>query len=1049
MSSGAIRLLAHSSALVLPVSIIVKSTLLVGVGLVVVKLQKNVSATRRALTLQLTVVGLMLLPLLSVILPALQVPIIMDTTAAGASQAPTTTAGNAKSSPLAAANHTRDTLNPIAGNYNGESGLPTASEGASTFDISAKSLPISAARVAAQKKAQSPSLPVLPILFAIWAIVATAMLCGQAVALNSLRKLLRTCKPSSEKVQAIAHQIAVRELIGRTIRIFIASPHFGNLSPMTWGWKRPTILLSSEAENWDNCKLQAVFEHEIGHIARYDWPMLILGNLITTLYWFQPLAWVLRTNLRNETEQACDDRALLNGALPKAYAAMLLQIAKTSAPSPFIGRGGKATFFLSIAMARSTARNLETRLKSILSSTVSRTPKVSGILIPAALFMVLLVSPLSATRLVSKSRILLGKPGIKAAKSQSTSLDLSGLAEDSNSAGIEADSFVRSNHTDRIGTAAHINGLRMAIGASEELRETTPQAKSAHDAIKENFVDLSGVRWGEAKDGLQAGSRIIKKGRPYAPKERVSFDCFLRNVSDHEIAFEYGAHFSWEQLPTVFRLLENGSRQPIKIIGAMELGLDPSFTAILKPGEAVKFYANLIGLGKEQVEEKIGGKSITGDYPYMVNPTDGEYIVSHSILYLISDKATIGWLIAKSKSKDPSIIEHRIETVIGKDGHTHPQESAMTILAAHSRPLISGENRFTISSSPIIQTVNGESISWGQEQNGLQAGLRSTTVQPVYHYGSTIAMDYVIRNRSAEPVTISYEDHPGVEGYISQIRDEAGKDAYTIGIPVLHTTSRVQVTLQPNKSVTLGKTQMGVLGSNAAQYVVDQPSRASNFVCTHAGLYEMRHMATVSVTHAGGPQASLTLYTGHQLVEIADREEAIAWGPVTQGLCSGLRVHSVGEPQKLGSEIQCDLWVANTSKKKVIFSYFSNRDKFFVPTLHNAGGKSVAADWHNGNVELFMIVTQTLNPGERMVIAHPFFTIASQKRNTAENQLSELTGCSWFASGSGAYTVKMSAELTNVEVGGAAFTDQYRIAKQLKLPSGSVSITVEGSTIKL
>ena len=81
MSSEAIRLLAYSSTLAVPVSIIVKSALLVGVGLAVVRLQKRASATRRALTLQLTVVSLLLLPLLSAVLPALRVPLITEATA--------------------------------------------------------------------------------------------------------------------------------------------------------------------------------------------------------------------------------------------------------------------------------------------------------------------------------------------------------------------------------------------------------------------------------------------------------------------------------------------------------------------------------------------------------------------------------------------------------------------------------------------------------------------------------------------------------------------------------------------------------------------------------------------------------------------------------------------------------------------------------------------------------------------------------------------------------------------------------------------------------
>lgn len=129
--------------------------------------------------------------------------------------------------------------------------------------------------------------------------------------------------------------------------------------PLTCGFIRPRILLPIGAEHWSSSRLEAVLSHELAHVRRRDVAVQITTHIIAALWWFQPLAWILRRKLRDESELACDAEALRSGLRPSAYAAELLAIAKSM--------HRRYTFSsLSISMVHSC--DLETRLRAILNT---------------------------------------------------------------------------------------------------------------------------------------------------------------------------------------------------------------------------------------------------------------------------------------------------------------------------------------------------------------------------------------------------------------------------------------------------------------------------------------------------------------------------------------------------------------------------------------------------------------------------------------------------------------------------------------------------------
>ncbi|MDC0598683.1 TonB family protein [Gammaproteobacteria bacterium] len=99
-------------------------------------------------------------------------------------------------------------------------------------------------------------------------------------------------------------------------------------SPLSWGLRKPVILMPSDSAHWTIEKVRNVLIHEVCHIQRLDWLSHLLSRLTIAIYWFNPLIWYAVRKLGEEAEQACDDAVLLYGRNQSEYANDLLEIAK-------------------------------------------------------------------------------------------------------------------------------------------------------------------------------------------------------------------------------------------------------------------------------------------------------------------------------------------------------------------------------------------------------------------------------------------------------------------------------------------------------------------------------------------------------------------------------------------------------------------------------------------------------------------------------------------------------------------------------------------------
>lgn len=137
--------------------------------------------------------------------------------------------------------------------------------------------------------------------------------------------------------------------------------------PMTWGVVRPVVLFPTAWRDWSAARRRLVLLHELAHVQRHDVAFQVLARLACCVYWFHPLAWYALRRVRIERELACDDCVLMAGERPSEYAQQLLEIARAHQP-----------VLMSAAVAVVQPTSLEQRIRALLDRARSHLPMSSA-----------------------------------------------------------------------------------------------------------------------------------------------------------------------------------------------------------------------------------------------------------------------------------------------------------------------------------------------------------------------------------------------------------------------------------------------------------------------------------------------------------------------------------------------------------------------------------------------------------------------------------------------------------------------------------------------
>jgi bla regulator protein blaR1 len=295
------------------IAIAIKSLLVAGVALLMLRIARGRSAGERSLIAHAGLLGLILLPLAPLIIPALAVeaPALLGTAPAEVTAAPVKVQG------------------------------PAVTLG--------KSVPATAATPTA-----TPSLSALDLASFLYWIPAGILLSITLIALGRLLALRARAEVLVDANWLSALARAQKRMGFKHGTALLTSDDLP--SPISWGLMRPVILLNSRAVDAAD-EAEAIIAHELAHVARLDWAKLLLARIATALFWFNPLVWILAREAHQLREEAADDSVLAANIIDTDYAQLLVGIARHECRGLLLGAHGVAPSKSSLA--RRVARVLD------------------------------------------------------------------------------------------------------------------------------------------------------------------------------------------------------------------------------------------------------------------------------------------------------------------------------------------------------------------------------------------------------------------------------------------------------------------------------------------------------------------------------------------------------------------------------------------------------------------------------------------------------------------------------------------------------------------
>ncbi len=172
-----------------------------------------------------------------------------------------------------------------------------------------------------------------------WILVLVGLsLCGTVALLSrdgakmlQLARLLRRASPGGERLQQLTSQAASRMRLAKVPQIRVVA---GRVTPLLWAGRRPIVALPlALVDEFDDAQVDCVISHELAHYRRRDHWSNVFAFLVASFFWWHPVVWLARRELRAAQDLCCD--ALVIGGHParrRCYAQSLLQAVEFIAP---------------------------------------------------------------------------------------------------------------------------------------------------------------------------------------------------------------------------------------------------------------------------------------------------------------------------------------------------------------------------------------------------------------------------------------------------------------------------------------------------------------------------------------------------------------------------------------------------------------------------------------------------------------------------------------------------------------------------------------------
>ena len=108
-----------------------------------------------------------------------------------------------------------------------------------------------------------------------------------------------------------------------------------------WRFQRPTVLLSPDVVRLPRAELQMILAHEVAHLCQNHSVALFASSLCRILFWFHPAVWWAVAEFERWGELACDEFVVSESGDAHGYAALLARLAlgdhaASRAPQPVV-----------------------------------------------------------------------------------------------------------------------------------------------------------------------------------------------------------------------------------------------------------------------------------------------------------------------------------------------------------------------------------------------------------------------------------------------------------------------------------------------------------------------------------------------------------------------------------------------------------------------------------------------------------------------------------------------------------------------------------------
>ncbi len=152
----------------------------------------------------------------------------------------------------------------------------------------------------------------------VWISGSAGIFLWSLFRIRRFNRLLRKGSKAGDKdLQSTARRIGFRLGLASVPTIYTTS---ANLSPMVWwiGGKVRIVIPTTLLQRMDPGQLRWILSHELAHVRRRDYLVRWIEWLVCVCFWWNPVTWWARWNLR-ANEELCCDALVLSSLKPEPY----------------------------------------------------------------------------------------------------------------------------------------------------------------------------------------------------------------------------------------------------------------------------------------------------------------------------------------------------------------------------------------------------------------------------------------------------------------------------------------------------------------------------------------------------------------------------------------------------------------------------------------------------------------------------------------------------------------------------------------------------------